>query len=133
MKAADQFAADRRQKESMLYPETQLFAAPINRSRLISTDCLPSPTQMDLSCTVTCNCIARWDSVASAWLSFAGMCHTVRLRRRVGRFSRSFHQIAEARNGYTPRSVGRAFHDSISAIAAAGRPWCWAPARIRSR
>jgi hypothetical protein len=44
------------------------------------------------SCTVTCSCMLRSASFASAWLSAASICQTTRLAARVSLVSMFFHQ-----------------------------------------
>ena len=70
----------------------QSSVGPRRRWRVISTERVLSPTQTDPSCTVICRVMVRSTRAARFWLWAAGICQTVRLRRRVSRFSRSFHQ-----------------------------------------
>ena len=55
--------------------------------------CAPSLTHTRPSCTVTCNCIDRRASAASAWLAVASTCHTARLASRATLSAMPFHQI----------------------------------------
>ena len=56
-----------------------------------STVTVPSLIQTMPSCTVTCNCMERLASAASAWLAAASICHTVRLLSRASLSAIAFH------------------------------------------